>query len=145
MSIKSLKINPDVAQEGLWVGFPDNADKTIPAVKLARMSKANKRYWAAMSDAQKKYRRQLQTETLTPDQDAAISLEVFCNTIVLDWRHIQPEDDGVDIPFNKENVKALLENPEWEVFYSMLVEEAGKIGNVRDQQIETEAKNSRKS
>lgn len=141
MSIKDFKISPEVAAEGLWVGFSANADGTIPAVKLARTSKANKKYWAAMSKAQKDHRRQLQTDTLSAEQDAQITLNVFANTAVLDWRHIQPEDDGVELAFNIENVKSLLGNPEWEVFYNQLAEEAAKIGNIREGQINDEVKN----
>lgn len=141
MGLKDYKINPETAEAGLWVGFSANADKSIPAFKLARTSKANKKYHAALAKAQKDFRRQIQTDTLSESQSAEIMLEVFCNTVVLDWRHIQPEDDGKEIPFNKENVKALLSAPEWEVLYGELVTEAAKIGNIRDEQVKSDAKN----
>ncbi len=141
MGIKDFKINPEVAQSGLWVAFSANADGTIPAVLLARTSKANKPYWAAMAAAQKKYRRQIQTDTLTPEQDAEIALVVFCEKAVLNWRHIQPEDDGVELKFSSEAAKELLGAPEWEVFYNQLTEEAAKIGNIREDQIKVETKN----
>lgn len=141
MSIKSFKSSPDAAINGVWFEYPTNKDKTIPRFKLARMSKQNKEYAKLLRQKIKPHQRSLELEIMSDDEQDAIFLEVFVDRILLGWEHIQPNDDGVEIDFNRENALKLLSDPEWQDLYDDLYAKAAKAAGFRGALDEAEAKN----
>lgn len=125
MSIKQFKQDGAKANDGVWFDYPANADNTIPRVKLAREGRSNKRWLAVFREVTK----DLDTDNLSAEQDFKVGVEVFAKAVVLDWEHIQPNDDGVDIPFEIERVIALLNDPDWTDFYTDLKDKANSRTN----------------
>lgn len=111
--IRGLKVKPGEITNGHWFEYPANTDGTIPAVLLARQGNGNRKYTAAFTAATKPFAREIELNILHPDKDAEISLAVFCDTILLDWRNWQPDDDGKAISFSKAVALEMLAKDEW--------------------------------
>lgn len=143
MSLKdSYRTSPDAARTGVWVEYPANKDKTIPRVKLARMSKVNRAYTKALNKATQPVSREIQLETLDEDKAEYIFLQVFLDTIMLDWENIQPDDDGKAIANgDKSAMRTMLADPEWQDWYDDLQEKAKKASLFRQAQLENDEKN----
>lgn len=142
MSLKSMRINAEVAAAGEWCDFPEpNADGTIPGFRLSRPSKANSAYTKSVNKARRKHKRAIQLETLPDSVADAEALNSFVETCVHDWRNIQPEDDGNNLAFSAEAAKALLGDPAWESLYDWVATEASRVGNERSAVLEDEGKN----
>lgn len=145
MSLKSsFKTNAAAANEGVWVDFTShpNKDGTIPGFLLARVSKQNKRYQAAIREVTRDTG--LTVEGL-PDvsgiPDGALA-EVFANTVVLDWRNFQPEDDGFALPYTKDAAVQIFTDPNWADLYDHLVSKAQAAATFREKATDAAAKNS---
>lgn len=136
MSIKS-KFKQDVskANEGVWFDYPANADATIPRVKLARFGRTNKKWLAAFREATK----DLDTDNLSQDEDFQITVQVFCESVLLGWEHMQPEDDGVELEYSTANAIKFLSDPEWTDFFADLQQKSNARDNFKKR--EKEAKN----
>lgn len=145
MALKDqFKTDANAARDGVWFEYTANSDGTIPAFKLARASKHNKKYITAMRKFSDKY----QTDEGLPDFSSLdeneadkMLLDVFADTIILDWRNIQPNDDGVVLEFNRANVVALLGDEDWLDLYKDLEAKAKRAGNFRQKSLEAQAKN----
>jgi hypothetical protein len=135
VSIKKFKQNGASANDGVWFAFDANADNTIPRVKLAREGRSNKKWLATYRDTTKG----VDTDELSTEADFAMGVEVFAKAVVLDWEHIQPNDDGVEVPFETSRVIALLSDPDWTDFYTDLKDKANDRKNFKAK--EAEAKN----
>lgn len=143
MSLKSLyKSDPVASVEGVWITYPRNSDGTQPRFKLSRMNAAaNKKYAKELEAATKPYRREMELDTLDDEIGDKVMLDVFCRTILLDWEHVQPDDDGNALAFNFENATTLLGAPEWSELYVDLRERAQKAATFRQAQLERDAGN----
>jgi hypothetical protein len=145
MSLRDkFKTDNDAAREGVWFEFPANSDGTVPAIKLARMSRHNKRYTLAMRRMSSKYETEsgvADFSSLSEDQAEALLLDVFIDTVLIDWRNIQPEDDGEVLAYSKEAAKQLLGDPSWLDLYTDLNEKARRAASFRGKQLEAQAKN----
>lgn len=130
--IRSLKVKPNEITGGHWFEYPPNTDGTIPAVLLARQGNGNKRYTAAFTAATKPFAREIELNILHPDKDAEISLAVFCETILLDWKNIQPDDDGKSVPFSKAVALELLADDAWSEWLNDMRSKAGKADGFID-------------
>lgn len=112
MSLKSrFKSDSKSANDGVWFEFEANADGTLPAFKLARQSIQNKKYRKALRDSQNKGR--------SPEMDVLL-MDLFLNTVLVDWRNLQPEDDGVVLEYSEENAKEFFKNEDWTDLYTEL-------------------------
>lgn len=127
MSIKKFKQDGSKANEGVWFDYPANADGSIPRVKLAREGRSNKKWLAVFRDVTK----DLDTDNLSPEEDFAVGVEVFCKAVVLAWENIQPEDDGVILEDAVEARIQLLSNPDWADFYSDLKDKSNSRDNFK--------------
>lgn len=144
MSLNKYRTDPKLSKEGVWVAYPANKDGSIPAFKLARASAQNSKYAMAI----RKLAEKTVTSTGTPDfsklGDADLSgveLDIFIDSILVDWRHIQPNDDGEEIPYSQEAAKMFFGSDEWFDLYIELSTQANNIANFRVKQLEAEAKN----
>jgi hypothetical protein len=122
-----------------------NADGTIPTFVIARMSKSNKAYQAALTKAAAPYQRQL---SLKIDCSAALEVafrEVFAAHIVKGWSNVpmsdvtgNPADEGY-CSYSKQHAVALLSRlPD---LYDRLQGEADNMANFLEGTREEVAKN----
>lgn len=136
-----FKTNSSKEAEGFW--FEDtgvvNADKTVPGFLLARASRGNPKFAKATEAVSKKFKRQLENDLLSNDAALQINKALFLDTVLLGWRNVQPADDGVELPFTRENADWLIaELPD---LYDLLEAAARKASNFRDAEVEDDAKN----
>lgn len=142
MSLRSaFKTDNSKEAEGFW--FEDtgviNADKTIPGFLLARASRSNPRFAKATEKLGKKYKRQFDNDMVTGEFAETLNKALFLDTILLGWRNVQPDDDGVELPFSRENAdKLFAELPD---LYELLETSARRASNFRDAEIEDDAGN----
>ncbi len=124
--------------DGVWVEYGANEDGTIPAFKISRMSKANKKYTKALEKATRPHRRAIELETMNNDLAERLFMEVFVDTVLLDWKNIQGRD-GSEIKLSKdEAMKLFVELPE---LYDDLQEKAKKASLFREEALEDESGN----
>jgi hypothetical protein len=129
--------------EGIEVRFgAKNEDGTEPIFRIARMGTANKRYKKMLEQETKPHIHAIRNETLSAALDEAITMRLFCTTVLLDWRDvIVPEvfGDNERAPFSPENAEKLMRAlPE---LYSTLREQAAKMSTFRTAEIEADSKN----
>lgn len=145
MSLKNkFKTDSAAVAEGVWVEFEANEDGTIPGFKLGFASKQNKEYTKAMRKLSANYTDEMGVvsfDSLPEEQAEKLVLEVFADTILKDWRNIQPEDNGVELPFTRENAIALLGSPDWQALYDVLTAKSKKITNFQQRSLVAQAKN----
>lgn len=110
MSLKSqYKTDPSLVRDGTWFDVTTNSDGTKCRVKLRRSGRGNS-LWAASF---REHTKDVDTDVISPYEDAAIMGNVMAEASVADWEHMQPEDDGVELEYTVENARALLIKPEW--------------------------------
>lgn len=146
MSLKSqFKTDTTAARDGVWINYSPNSDGTVPGFRLARMSKQNKRYTAKMRDATKAHEGDdglVNFDNIPEAEAEALLLDVFVDTVLLEWRNVQPEDDGVVLEYSKENATKLLGSDDWADLYGDLSTKARKAATFRQKALEAQAKNS---
>lgn len=124
--------------DGVWVEYGANEDGSIPGFKISRMSKANKKYTKALERATRPHRRAIELETMNNDLAERLFMEVFVDTVLLDWRGIK-DRDGNELECNKANAMKLFED--LTELYDDLQEKAKKASLFRDETLEEEAGN----
>lgn len=130
--------NKEAEAEGAWTEYGPNEDGTIPRFKLSRMSKSNKRYQKELERATKPHRRSMELETMDNDLAEKLMMEVFVDTILLDWENID-DKEGNRLSFSRENALKLFKDlPE---LYDDLQDKARKASLFREASLEDEAKN----
>lgn len=131
--------------EGVEVQFGENADKTIPAFRIARATKTNKLYSKALEKATRPYRRQIDLGTMSNSVGDALFMGVFVDTLLLGWSNVKLADvtgndaDTGDASFNRENaIQLLTALPE---LYEDLQEKSKQASLFRDDKLDDEAGN----
>jgi hypothetical protein len=120
--------------EGRWIKFPANDDGTIPAVKLARMSSNNPKFQARAEAVARDLQLDINLDLLTNEKAKGPMLDLFLDTILIDWENIQ-DDKGKEIPLS--SARQVMEDlPD---FYNALIEYAKNISTFRQGQREIEA------
>ena len=110
MSLKGkFKTDSALTRDGAWFELAKNSDGTTARIRLRRYGRSNKDWVAAYRDETK----DVDLENISPEEDEAITVRVFTRACVVDWEHMQPEDDGNNIPFSKDAALALFIDPEW--------------------------------
>lgn len=146
MSLKDkYKTDGDAVREGVWFDFDTNSDGTVPGFKLAFAGKQNKKYTAAMRKWTAKYEDDNGIPDFSTLQEADADkfiLEVFADTVLIDWRNFQPEDDGVNVPYSRDAVVKIFGSDDWAAFYAILNAKAKKVANFRQKALVAQAKNS---
>jgi hypothetical protein len=146
---KLFGTKPDLEVAGIVIKYGDEA-----WFKIARSGGGNKRYLTQMTERLKPYRRQIQTETMDEKLADRIVMEVFVDTVLLDWGSYAPErdaageaviqpwiegPDGAHLPFNRENaLKVLTDLPE---LFRELRAESERLANFVAVTKEEDAKN----
>ena len=106
---KQFKSSASKIQEGVWFDVTTNSDGTKCRVKLRRQGRSN-RLWVA---AFRERTAGKDMEAVSVEEDEVITADVFVNACVVDWEHLQPEDDGEDLPFSLDAARELLKDPDW--------------------------------
>lgn len=110
MSLKAkFKTSSSLVNDGVWFDVCTNSDKTKCRVKLRRSGRGNK-LW---SIAFREHMKDVDSDTVTPEEDEIITAKIFAQANVADWEHFQPEDDGVELECTVENATAILVDPDW--------------------------------
>lgn len=145
MALKDkYKTDSEIVAEGQWFDFEENSDGSIPGFKLRIANRQNKAYAKALRVFAEKYGDESGTSTFDSlsEKDAeAYLLEVFVNTVLIEWRNFQPDDNGVETPYSKENAMKLFGSSDWGAFYDVLTAKAKKISNYQQRSLAAQAKN----
>lgn len=145
MSLKDkFKTDGTAARDGVWFDYVANSDGSVPGFKLARMSKQNKKYAAAMRKVSMRYEDDngvADFTALNEGEAEAMLLDVFLDTVLLDWRNFQPDDNGVTMAFDRGNAKAILGSDEWSDLLDDLNSKARKAASFRQKALTVQAKN----
>lgn len=129
----TFKTDDNMETRGILLDYGD-AGK----IKIARAGGSNVRFQKALEAKTRPLRRQIDTETLSPEAGERVLVEVFASTVVIGWEDIK-DSDGKDIPFSYENcVKLFTDLPD---LFIDVREQAMKAANFRTAEIEEDAKN----
>lgn len=145
MSLKQkFKTSSDAARDGVWVDYTahKNADGSVPGFKLARMSRQNKKYQLALRAVLESQGGDVETSINDEDALEKALFRAFIDTILLDWRNFQPEDDGVAVPYTKAQAEAIFSNSDWIDLFGDLTDKAARNAAFREKALEAQAKNS---
>ena len=135
---KQFGTNKEAEQDGIWIEYGPNDDGTIPAFKIARAGKSNKKWVKAIEKGMKPHRRAAELGTLDNATAEKVLREVFVESVLVDWRNVQ-DSEGEPMQLTKENAVYLFNAlPE---LYDDLSDKANKAALFRDEALENEAKN----
>lgn len=104
---KQFKADSDAEANGVWLTYGETDDKKPIRFLVARAGGSNIRFNKALEKKSRPYRRQIQSGTILPETLNQITLEVYCESIILNWENVQSED-GKELSFNKENCMQLM-------------------------------------
>lgn len=137
MSLKSkYKVDTSLAAGGVWFTKATNSDKSVCRIKLRRSGRGNPDWNRVFRE----HSRDLDTDNLSTEDDNRLMGGVFAEACVIDWEHLQPEDDGVELPFSTQAAVNLLSDPDWLDLLTELQGNARNIEGFQDKR-EAEAKN----
>lgn len=110
MSLKNkFKTSSKLVEEGVWFDVTTNSDKSKARVRLRRSGRGNRHWVTAFRDRTAG----IDLDTMSVEEDELSTAQVFVDACVVDWENIQPDDDGNNLEFSKENALALLSDPDW--------------------------------
>jgi hypothetical protein len=133
MSLKSqFKTEAALVRDGTWFDVTTNSDGSKCRVKLRRSGRGNPLWGIAFREQTK----DVDTEALTPQEDAVIMGRTMAQAAVVDWENMQPEDDGVNLEFSVENATNLLTDPDW---LDLLTDWQAKASDIKGFQEKREA------
>ena len=125
-------------KDAVTLDYGTNEDGSPISFTVARMNRFNKKYVKALERITKPYRRQLELETLDEKLAESLFIEVFAESILIDWNGVQDEE-GKTIAYSKQNAAKLLELlPE---LYDDLKDKATRAGTFREEAAEEDVKN----
>lgn len=140
--MKGFKTKIDEVTEGKWFEAPyANNDGTTPAFKLRGFGDFNPAYSRAQAQKFKPFQKLINAGALPPAKREQAYKELLAEFGLADWRHVQPNDDGQELPFSEENAKSLIMDDAWRPLVSWLNEMAGDHSNYSDSNKEEAAKN----
>lgn len=113
---KTFKTDKALETEGveIAVGINEHNDRPIN-IRIARMSRTNKKYAKALDTASRPHSASIQNETLDEGIAQKMMQTVFVNTILLGWSNLPKseltgnDEDTDELPFTRENALALFE------------------------------------
>ncbi len=93
---KFFKTNPDLEKNGVWFEISDEI-----AFLVRPFKSTNPRFKAAMANHYKPFARQMDMGTLEQDKAFEVSLKLFLDVCLVDWRGVEIDDKPTE--YNKEN------------------------------------------
>lgn len=152
MSLYSqFQTNPDFEKKGIELVYVIDT-KTAVILKVARAGGGNTKFQRVMDVKTKPYRRQIQTETIAPEQLDIIMREVYADAVMLGWftatdygtateKRVPTVDDidGNPMEFKRENViKLFTDLPD---MFSDVQSQAQKVALFRKAELEDSSGN----
>lgn len=111
------RTNPKLEAEGVWFEYDDGEFEVL----LGRAGGANQKFKQAMERLSKPIRRALENDMVSNDRAERLLREVYAESVILGWRIRNGDGNLVDgkmrdasgnvVPFNSENVLALISAP----------------------------------
>jgi hypothetical protein len=99
MDLQKFNSDPKKEVEGVWTALDETS-----RIKVARSG--NLRYREAFRKAMLPYRQAMRAGILSEKIAEKVMTEVLADTVLLDWEGFT--DGGKDLPYSKENAKAML-------------------------------------
>jgi hypothetical protein len=130
MSLLDFKTDSNKVADGVWFWYSKNSDGSVPGFLLSRSTRQNIRYAKAIREYQERYNVS-DVHQLDEAEAERSMLELFVDSVLLSWQNVQPEDDGVELPYTRENALRLLGNSDWFDLYNDLTVKASKAENFR--------------
>lgn len=142
MSLWNLATSPKLETEGVWRDFPDDAGNEVRLL-IARVGGSNNSFMKEFEKEIRPYRRKMKRkDTIDLDVQKEVLIRVMAKTVLLGWENVV-DQTGKNVPYSVDMAIRLLTEVE-EVFIFVNAE-ANELANYRVEEIEAEAKNSRKS
>jgi hypothetical protein len=139
MTLRSqFKTDPKAIADGVWFDYPANADGSIPRFKLARLSSVNPKYARLLKEVQARNEGIDLSDAEREQQANAL----FVDASILAWENFQPDHDGENWPYSRENAILLVNNAAWRDLVDDLRLKALKANGFLAKQIEATTKNS---
>lgn len=142
---REYKTDSEKEISGVPVEVGHNDDGSIPTFILARASKTNKAYQAALTKAAAPFQRQIQLKIDVSVQLEKAFMEVFCDTVLRGWSNVLMSDvtgneaDKGFADFSKNNATLLFKRlPD---LYDYLQEQSNSASLFLDATREESAKN----
>lgn len=142
---REYKTDSEKEVSGVPVEVGQNDDGSIPTFILARASKTNKAYQAALTKAAAPFQRQIQLKIDVSVQLEKAFMDVFCDTVLRGWSNVLMSDvtgnesDKGFADFSKQNATLLFKRlPD---LYDYLQEQSNSASLFLDATREESAKN----
>lgn len=127
MSMKSFRTDTNAVSEGVWIDLPyANEDGTIPSFKLKGMGTFNPEFTVFKNKKYKPFMKLLQANALPQKKLDKLFLETVKEFALVDWRNVQPKDDGHNIDYNQDNIDSIVFDPQWRALIEYITDEAAK-------------------
>jgi hypothetical protein len=134
----TFKTDNKAEVEGVWKDFPPNRDGTVPRFLIARMSPSNPGYVKRVEAVAKQYKVEINLDIFTEAQAFEPMLDVFVDTILIGWEHVQDQHEKL-IEYTKDNAKKVLRDlPD---LYLLLRTYANQLTTFRSTELEANAGN----
>lgn len=103
MSLYTIfETNENAEVDGVWLEY-----SATTRVKIARAGGANKRFLKAADAFRRKFKRQLDLEILDDDVARKEGIQIYADSVVLDWEGVT-DKEGNELAFSRENVVKVL-------------------------------------
>lgn len=130
---KNFKTDNQMETEGIWLDYGDFK------IRIARAGGSNVRYAKAVERHATQHKTALRNDILSAEQQKEIMIQVYADSIILEWESMEDED-GNALPFSRENVvKVLTDLPD---LFADIRQQATTMGLFRKELLEKAAKNS---
>lgn len=143
---KNFATDRTLENDGVEIEVDINEHNNQPIkIRVARMSKSNKRYSKRLEEATRPHQSAIANETLDNELGAKILREVFVDSVLLSWSNLPKSEltgdpkDTADLPFNRENALKLFE--ELPDLYDDWEARSKKVANFREAERTSNAKN----
>lgn len=94
--------------------------------QILRAGNKNKKYNIIAKKLSKKYKRQIEADTINDQAGRKLLVEIYSEAIIIDWKGIQ-DKSGKDLVFNTENcIKIMSDLPD---LFEVIHEESNKFSN----------------
>jgi hypothetical protein len=135
---KQFATNTDLEKRGIYLDFGPNSKGQPTRFLVARAGGANSAYLKAMEHKVKPIKRQIQNETIELAQIERLTMEVYCQTVVLGWEGVE-DAEGNPLPHSYENaVKLFTDLPD---LFKDIQEQAAKSALFRQALLEADSGN----
>lgn len=97
-----FKMDPQSEKDGIWLDYSPTL-----AVKIRRASRTNKRYRRVLEKHMRPVRKLVDAKQLSDDQGDQILLEIYAESIIIDWKGFT-DDDGKEMKPTFANIVSVM-------------------------------------